>query len=112
MRLYTCNLFKMLSWLRQFKFRRFGKNVIQFLLAYLETQLQYTVQFMWPFQGCDKFKCHFLVIVYLGFVSLSAWVFYCSVCLYVYFFQFLAHVTLKYSSTARYLRTAFHVNKD
>ena len=75
MRLYTCNLFKMLSWLRQFKFRRFGKNVIQFLLAYLETQLQYTVQFMWPFQGCDKFKCHFLVIVYLGFVSLSAWVF-------------------------------------
>ena len=66
MRLYTCNLFKMLSRLRQFKFRRFGKNVIQFLLAYLETQLQYTVQLMWLFQGCDKFKCHFLVIVYLG----------------------------------------------
>lgn len=30
MRLYTCNLFKMLSWLQQFKFRSFGRTVIQF----------------------------------------------------------------------------------
>ena len=103
MRLYTCNLFKMLSRLRQFKFRRFGKNNIQFVLAYLETQLQYTIQF----------KCYFLSIVYLGFVSLSAWVFlYFSVCLHVYFFKFLAHATLKYRSTARYLRTDCQVNKD
>ena len=46
MRLYAGNLFKMLLRLPQFKFRRFGKNVIQFALAYLETQLQYTVQFI------------------------------------------------------------------
>lgn len=46
MRLYTCNLFKMLSWLQQFKFRSFGRTVIQFVLVYLETQQQYTVKFM------------------------------------------------------------------
>lgn len=46
MRFYTCNLFKMLSWLQQFKFRSFGRTVIQFVLVYLETQQQYTVKFM------------------------------------------------------------------
>ena len=46
MHLYAGNLLKMLLRLPQFKFRRFGKNVIQFALAYLETQLQYTVQFI------------------------------------------------------------------
>lgn len=46
MRLYTCNLFKMLSWLQQFKFRSFGRTVIQFVLVYLQTQQQYTVKFM------------------------------------------------------------------
>lgn len=30
-------------------FRLFGRNVIQFVLVYLERQLQYTVQFMSPF---------------------------------------------------------------
>ena len=46
MRLYTCNLFKMLSRLQQFKFHSFGRTVIQFVLVYLETQQQYTVKFM------------------------------------------------------------------
>lgn len=46
MRLYTCNLFKMLSWLQQFKFHSFGRTVIQFVLVYLETQQQYIVKFM------------------------------------------------------------------
>ena len=121
MRLYAGNLFKMLLRLPQFKFRRFGKNVIQFALAYLETQLQYTVQFirLWiygshifelrlktwmkaifasHFQGCNKFKCHLLVIVYLGFVSLSAWVFlYCSNCFIYIYISFSFNRTLRLS---------------